>query len=158
MLEFEHIVQVNDLTNSSLSVVTRSQLWQGLLLRAYDPGKFNDALQCTSEKKAGNEFVRTIEVGDALFREHVVLEPEVSISTQSLPRPDQIHSESLTRIEEPETNYLFVRFSYKRDLDDRDERVAVGEHLKAAYVQVDRDAIAMIRMLAESRLFDATIN
>jgi len=34
----------------------------------------------------------------------------------------------------------------------------VGEHLKAAYVQIDRDAIAMIRMLAESDLFDQTIN
>jgi hypothetical protein len=115
-------------------------------------------LQCTTESISGNEFVRTIEVGEASFCERVVLEPEVSISTQSLPHPHQIHSESLTRIEEPEANYLFVRFTYKRDLDDSDERVAVGEHLKAAYVQVDRDAIAMIRVLADSRLFDATIN
>jgi hypothetical protein len=51
-----------------------------------------------------------------------------------------------------------VRFSYKRELDDNDSLVDVGEHLKAAYVQIDRDAIAMIRMLAESDLFDQTIN
>jgi hypothetical protein len=34
----------------------------------------------------------------------------------------------------------------------------VGEHLKAAYVRVDRDAIAMIRMLAESRRLGQLIN
>jgi len=34
----------------------------------------------------------------------------------------------------------------------------VAEHLKSAYVQVDRDAIAMIRMLAEAELFDQLIN
>ena len=41
---------------------------------------------------------------------------------------------------------------------DSDSQVDVGEHLKSAYVQVDRDAIAMIRMLAESRMFDQAIN
>ncbi len=158
MLEFEHIVQVNDLTNSGLSVLSRSQLWRGLVLRARHPDKFNGGLECNSEKVSSNEFLRTIAVGEFSFCERVVLEPESKISTRTLPHLQQIHSESITCIEEPETDYLFVRFSYRRELDDNDERVAVGEHLKAAYVQVDRDAIAMIRMLAESRLFDETIN
>ena len=72
--------------------------------------------------------------------------------------PTQISAESITRIEEPEAGALFVRFSYKRDLHSHNEQVNIGEHLKAAYVQIDRDAIALIRMLAESRQFDRLTN
>lgn len=158
MLEFEHIVQVNDLSNSNITAITRSQLWQGLVLRARNPEKFNHSLQCQSESLRDNEFVRIIEAGDSKFCEKVILTPEQSIHTSTLSELDQLQAESTTRIEEPEAGYLFVRFTYKRELEVTTEAVDVAEHLKSAYVQVDRDAIAMIRMLAESRLFDETIN
>lgn len=158
MLDFQHIVQVNDLADASLGVVTREQLWQGLVMRARFPDKFNHALACQLEQIDENQFIRTIEVGDSSFCDHVVLTPQQQISTKSVPNPEQIRTESLTRIEEPEAGSLFVRFRYIRELVDNDERVDVAEHLKAAYVQVDRDAIAMIRVLAESNLFDETIN
>lgn len=158
MLEFEHIVQVNDLSNSSIVAITRSQLWQGLVLRARNPEKFNHGLQCQSEELRNNEFVRIIEAGGNKFCEKVILTPEQKIHTSTLSDLDQLQAESTTRIEEPESGYLFVRFSYRRELPERSEQVDVAEHLKSAYVQVDRDAIAMIRMLAESRLFDEPIN
>jgi len=43
-------------------------------------------------------------------------------------------------------------------LKEDDERVNVEEHLKSAYVQMDRDAIAMIRLLAESELFEQPLS
>jgi hypothetical protein len=158
LLKFEHIVQVNDLSNTSLSAITRSQLWQGLVMRARNPEKFNHSLQCQAQELSQNEFVRTIEVGESSFCEKVVLYPEHKIHTSTLAELDQLKAESTARIEEPESGYLFVRFSYRRELETSTELVDVGEHLKAAYVQVDRDAIAMIRMLAESELFDQLIN
>lgn len=158
MLEFEHIVQVNDLSDPGLSVLTRSQLWQGLVMRARNPEKFNPGLTCQSERVEDNVFMRTIKVLDSSFCERVTLTPEAQISTRSVSSKQLLRTESIASIEEPEDGYLFVRFSYKRELEDRDDRVDVGEHLKAAYVQVDRDAIAMIRVLAASRLFDETIN
>ena len=148
MLEFEHIVQVNDCGDSSLSVLTRSQLWQGLVLRARSPDKFVPGLQCVAEKISDNEFMRTIKAGQSSFRERVILYPDEKICTRTVAGPTQISAESVTRIEEPEAGALFVRFSYKRDLDSHNQQVNIGEHLKAAYVQVDRDAIALIRMLA----------
>ena len=151
MLEFEHIVQVNDLSDASLSVLTRSQLWQGLVLRARSPDKFVEGLQCASEQISSNEFMRTVQAGASSFREKVVLYPQEKICTRTIADPNQISAESTTRIEEPEAGSLFVHFSYRRDLDGHDQQVDVSEHLKAAYVQVDRDAIAMIRMLAEKR-------
>ena len=158
MLEFEHIVQVNDFGDSSLSVLTRNQLWQGLVLRAHSPDKFVQGLQCASEQISGNEFMRTVQAGAASFRESVILYPQEKICTRTIADPTQISAESTTCIEEPDAGSLFVRFSYRRDLDSHDQQADVGEHLKAAYVQVDRDAIAMIRVLAESRRLGQLIN
>lgn len=87
-----------------------------------------------------------------------MLYPEQKIHTSTIAEIDQITAESMTCIEEPESGFLFVRFSYKRELEELNQEVDVGEHLKSAYVQVDRDAIAMIRMLAESKLFERPIN
>jgi len=87
-----------------------------------------------------------------------VLYPEQKIHTSTIAEINQITAQSVTCIEGPESGFLFVRFSYKRELEESNQEVDVGEHLKSAYVQVDRDAIAMIRMLAESKLFDQASN
>lgn len=158
MLEFEHIVQVNEPDNDAISDISRSQLWQGLVLRARNPEKFNRSLECQLRPVGNNEFLRTINVGNTRFCEHVILYPEESIHTSTIPEMEQIEAESEARIEEPQAGYLFVRFRYKRELNEDDERVNVEEHLKSAYVQMDRDAIAMIRLLAESELFDQSLN
>lgn len=152
LLEFEHIVQVNEPENDAVTAISRSQLWQGLVLRARSPEKFNPSLNCQCRPVAANEFLRTINVGDSRFCEHVILRPEESILTSTIPELEQIEAESESRIEEPQAGFLFVRFRYKRELQDDDERVNVEEHLKSAYVQMDRDAIAMIRLLAESEV------
>ena len=158
MLEFEHLVQVNDLRNPAITDITRAQLWQGLVLRARSPHKFNQGLTCQSQELRENEFVRIIEAGQSKFCEKVTLHPEQKIHTATLAELDQIQAESTATIEEPEAGYLFVRFHYKRELVVDTEAVDVAEHLKSAYVQMDRDAVAMIRMLAESQLFDGLIN
>lgn len=158
LLEFEHIVQVNDLGNESITAITRQQLWEGLVLRARSPEKFNPGLRCDSEDIINNEFQRTIKAGEASFREKVVLRPQQQICTETTAEYDQINAQSTTSIEEPQAGSLFVRFQYKRDLDENTDLVDVGEHLKAAYVQMDREAISLIRMLAESNALGAAIN
>ena len=158
MLEFEHLVQVNDLNDAKLTPISREALWQGLELRARNPRKFNRSLECIVKPLGHNEFLRTIKVGNSRFCEHVLLYPEQKIHTSTIAEIDQITAQSVTCIEEPESGFLFVRFSYKRELEESNQEVDVGEHLQSAYVQVDRDAIAMIRILAESKLFDQDSN
>ncbi len=152
MLEFEHIVQVNDPTDGDMPLLGRSQLWEGLVLRARRPDKFNNSLTVETEDLAEDEFERIINVGEFRFHERVLLYPDETIHTRTMGEYEQIDASSTTQLEEPEQGFLFVRFSYKRELED-DETVNVGEHLKSAYLQTDRDAIAMIRALAESGLF-----
>ncbi len=157
MLEFQHTVRVND-TSIDAFVVTRSQLWQGLLLRAQSPNKFNAALLCESSDIDSNRFIRRITAGNAEFTEQVTLHPESKIETTTLPSNNNLVAESSTQIEEPEPGMLFVRFNYRRDLETSTDGVNVAEYLKAAYVQLDREAIALIRRLAKSAIDNATLN
>ena len=158
MLEFEHIIQVNDLTNDNISVLSRDQLWEGLILRARRPDKFVSSLSVHTEDLASNEFERTIDAGGSRFIERVIVHPDGKIHTETLEEVEQIGAESITQIEEPEDGFLFVRFSYKRELEIEDDGIDVGEHLKSAYLQTDQDAIALIRVLAESGMFGESIN
>jgi len=158
LLEFEHIIQVNDLSNDAIAVLSRAQLWRGLVLRAQQPDKFNQSLSCSYKSLSENEFLRTISAGESSFYERVVLTPQVKIHTGTTGDSQQKSSESTAEIEEPEPNSLFIRFIYKRELGDSNSEIDIGEHLKSAYVQIDRDAIAMIRVMAENNLFDQAIN
>ena len=157
MLEFEHIIQVNDLSNDAIAVRSRAQLWRGLILRAQQPDKFNQSLSYSYKPLSENEFLRTTSAGESSFYERVVLTPQVKIHTGT-GDSEQISSESTAEIEEPEPNSLFIRFTYKRELGDSNSEIDIGEHLKSVYVQIDRDAIAMIRVMAENNLFDQVIN
>lgn len=157
MLEFEHIIQVNDLSREDLPILTRTQLWEGLMLRARRPDKFNTSLKVTNKEYAEDEFERVIEVGEFIFHERVIVYPDESIHTQTMEEYEQIDAQSITQLEEPEEGFLFVRFTYRRELEE-DDSEEVGEHLKSAYLQTDRDAIGLIRSLAESGLFGQAIN
>ena len=152
MLEFEHIVQINDPDNDGIKPMSRQQLWEGLLLRAKDPGKFNNGLSCRVDEVTEDSFVRYIQAGDTEFREQVSLTYQKKIETVTAGDDQSIYAESIASIEEPANGYLFVRFIYRRELEDNKEGALMGEHLKSAYVQVDIDAIALIRMLAEDKL------
>jgi len=127
------------------------------MLRARRPDKFNTSLTVSNKEYAEDEFERVIEVGGFTFHERVMLYPDERIHTQTMEGFDQIEAESVTHLEEPEEGYLFVRFSYRRELEE-DGSIDVGEHLKSAYLQTDRDAIGLIRMLVESGLFGESIN
>ena len=114
LLEFEHIAQVNDLSNRAITPSARSQLWQGLVLPARSPEKFNHGLQRDSNELIDNRFKRTIKAGQTSFFEQVVLYPEQKIFTKTAGNLCQINAQSTAAIEEPDTGSLFVRFHYKR--------------------------------------------
>ncbi|MEZ5489755.1 MAG: AtaL-like protein [Gammaproteobacteria bacterium] len=152
MLEFEHIVQINDPDDAKIRPITRAQLWEGLVLRARDPGKFNAALTCRVADEIPAGFTRYIQAGDTEFRDQVTLTHLEKIETVIVGADQSLHAESLTAIEEPASGCLFVRFRYRRDMDDSSEGAMIGEHLKSAYFHTDIEAIALIRMLIEGEL------
>lgn len=143
MLAFEHIIQINDPDQPQIQVMSRTQLWEGLLFRAKYPGHFNPALNSRIENMSDTGFTRVLQIGAYELREEVELEGEIEIRT-STGHNQFMFAESITRIEEPSTDYLFVRFVYRRDSANSDG-IDVDEYLKSAYVQNDRDAVTRMR-------------
>lgn len=158
MLEFEHLIQINDLSDGSLTPLSRTQLWHGLLLRARQPDKFNPALESRIERVSETEFLRFITAGSSRFEERVLLSPMTKIASKTAGGSAAFLAESLVEIEEIKSGFLFVRFTYRRELVEDDDQVNLAEHLKSAYVQMDRDAIRQIRELANSGALETMIN
>lgn len=152
LLEFEHIIQVNDPDQPHIAPLSRQQLWECLLFRARHPGHFNPALSSRLENISTAGFVRYLQFGKMELRDEVLLVPghEIRTSTAGLNQP--LFAESITRIEEPAPERLFVRFLYRRDSGNEPGGIDVDEYLKAAYVQNDRDTVRLMREIARNGL------
>lgn len=152
MLEFEHIIQINDPDQPHLLCLGREQLWEGLVFRTKYPGYFNATLSARLDNVCAAGFVRYLRFGSGELRDEVVLLEGLEIRTSTTGVTQQMFAESVTRIEEPAPGLLFVRFTYRRDSGNEPGGLDVDEYLKAAYVQNDRDAIALLRRFAADGL------
>lgn len=152
MLEFEHIIHINDPREPHLPTVSRAQLWEGLVFRTKYPGHFNPTLSTELEAMSETGFIRHLRFGTARLRDVVTLRHEVEIETRSEGLANQMFAHSVTRIEEPAPGHLLVRFYYCRDSGNQEGGLDVDSYLKAAYLQNDRDAIAMLRRFAQEGL------
>ncbi len=145
LLEFEHIIQINDPDQPHITPLCRQRLWEGLLFRARYPGHFNPALDSRLEHVTNERFVRCLQFGNMELRDEVTMVPGHEIRTSTAGWNQPLFAESITRIEEPAPEQFFVRFIYRRDSGNEPGGLNVDEYLKAAYVQNDRDAIRMLR-------------
>ena len=148
ILEFQHIIQINDANERRVSDLSRAQLWEGLVFRTKYPGHFNATLSARLIDVSSAGFVRYLSFGAAELRDVVVLLEGEEIRTSTAGVAQQIFAESVTRIEEPSPGHLCVRFLYRRDSLNEPGGMDVDEYLKAAYVQNDRDAIAQLRQFS----------
>jgi len=152
LLEFEHIIHINDPREPHLRSISRAQLWEGLVFRAKYPGHFNPTLNTELEDLTDTGFIRHLRFGTARLREVVTLHAEREIQTRSDGLEGQLFAHSVTRIEEPAPGHLLVRFYYCRDSGNVEGGMDVDSYLKAAYVQNDREAIVVLRRFAEEGL------
>lgn len=148
MLEFQHIIQINDPDDSRIPPLSRQQLWDGLVFRAKYPEHFTPALTSTIEQYTDEGFVRKLSFGQGHLRDRVTLVDKEEIRTTPADEQQALFAQSITRIEEPVPGYLFVRFLYRRDAPPQGDGVDVAEYLKAAYVENDREAVSILRKFA----------
>jgi hypothetical protein len=148
MLSFEHSILVNDPERADRSLLTRDELWAGLVYRARRPDHFNPALRCHIEEIDETRFIRVIKAGDLELRDEVRLVLLSEVRTLIDGRHQPIHAESCTRIEETAAGLLSVRFSYRRDSLNAASGLDADEYLKSAYRQLDKEAVELIRQMA----------
>lgn len=166
-MKFEHLIEINDPLNPLAAILTRAQLWRGLVRRAEQPEDFLRGLDsCRIIERGGNELLRELAFGPVIIRDRVHFETgesghAVHYRTEF---PPELAGAALTmRIEEPQSGHLFVRFRYDHPGADIDTAAAEGGEAEAvanvrrsAYTRADIDTIRTIRRYAlEGLLHDA---
>jgi len=155
-MHFEHLVAVNDLTAQTTSILTRAQLWQGLLLRAVEPQRFNPHIETvTILERSVHLIVREINFGNLQVRDDIELKEGCEIRYTTAASDQHAGGQLTVRIEEPQEYALFVRFSYQTPApQNTPEEIELGRYLKKMWQEMDVDAIKLIRELAEEGRFN----
>jgi len=138
-----------------LDPLSRDQVWDGLVMRAYAPEQFVLGLETSTVEElpaqsADKRLARTLDFGGFQVRDVVSLHEREAVVTDVAAGPDWPKSRLTISIEEPETEQLFLRFLYEWDEDRADTELdsmtlTIRER---AYFAADLDTVAKIRQLA----------
>lgn len=148
-MRFEHLVQVNDPLNPFIEPLTRAQLWQGLLLRAEQPGVFMHHLEGARIVARGElSLARELDFGSFKVRDRVRLEPMQRMLIETEASQDRGVGTLSVSIEEPGEALLQLRFQYhlqRTRSEDAAQEAMYDRFLKSAYLQADIDCVRIIR-------------
>jgi hypothetical protein len=154
-MTFEHIVQINDLTKPELPVLTRFQVWEGLVLRARRPDKFLVGVDDYEILDQGPAYLkRSLQLPGLQVVDEVTFWHEARIEYRTQPTATLPAATLVMDIEEPEPASLFVRFRYETaSIENRGDSMPYDQCLEQAYVATDIETIQIIRQLAETGVF-----
>jgi hypothetical protein len=159
-MKFVHIVEINDPLNPLIEPLTREQLWQGLVLRAESPRLFVPYLDaCTITERSELGMTRELTYGTLTVRDAVTLAPQKCVAYDVPAQKDIPASSLVMTIEEPQPEWLHVRFEYDDGTGEpqNSEDAFYNSYRKSAYEESDIDTIRMIRKLAADGRFDAPL-
>lgn len=150
-MHYEHIVAVNDLGNPEMLVLSRAQLWQGLLLKAESPQLFHPHIESVVIlERTATGLLREVDFGNMQVRERILLQEGVSLQHDTEPGANHAGGKLLVQIEEPDPDSLFVRFSYETPTPQDPESQHLIGYLKEMWRQMDVESIRKIRELAQA--------
>ena len=150
-MNFEHLIQINDLQNPLVETLNRDQVWQGLLHRVEDATPFLPGLEsCTILERHADHLLRKLDFGAAVIHDRVTLVEQHWVRFDILPGEQHAGGSLTITIEEPEPGALFLRFAYYTSLSDQGEDARYAEFVRSAYHQSDVDTVRVIRMIAAS--------
>lgn len=156
-MQFNHLIEINDPLIPLIDVLTRAQLWRGLVLRAEAPKLFVPHLDgCLISARGTERFERALTYGALTITDVVTLTLRQQIVI-NVPGQNDIAPSSLTMtIEEPLSETLFVRFAYEDGIhvapDSMDAYYDKFRH--SAYQEADIDTIRLIRQMAQEGRLD----
>ncbi|MFZ6731460.1 SRPBCC family protein [Undibacterium sp. Ji42W] len=157
-MKFEHLVEINDLGNPAVEVITREQLWRGLVLRAEMPRLFVSYLDDASIMDRNEaSMTRTLKYGALEITDRVSFVHLEHVHYDVAAQNDIPPSSLRMSIEEPQPDALFVRFTYdsgNAEAEDAEAKM-YNEYRKSAYQEADVETVRIIRELAESGRLDA---
>ncbi|MFT5961162.1 MAG: hypothetical protein ACI8WM_001482 [Burkholderiaceae bacterium] len=156
-MKFTHLIEINDPLLPLVDMLTREQLWRGLVLRAKAPKLFVPYLDgCSITQPSDYGFSRELQYGDLLIRDAVTLTTGHAVH-YAIPQQKDIAPSSLTMtIEEPQSDLFFVRFSYEDSQPEEEGSVDAfyNEFRRSAYQEADIDTVRLIRQMAQDGQLD----
>lgn len=150
-MRFEHLVEINDPGNPMIPVLTRRQVWGGLMHRAEDAVPFLPGLRrCTVLGRGDGTLDRLLAFQGADIRDHVTWEEDRWMRFEVTAPAEHAGSTLTITLEEPAPGHLFLRFAYRTRLGESsgDPDASFSEYVKSAYHESDVDTVRMIRVLA----------
>jgi hypothetical protein len=150
-MNFEHLIAINDPGNPLVVPLTRRQLWLGLLQRVDNPLLFLPGLQAfTMLQRQYDSALRELDFGATRIRDRVTLSEGTAVHFDIEPGDTHAGGSLTIRIEEPQPDHLFLRFTYNTGFGNQagSEDAAYVEYVKSAYHQSDLDCVRIIRTLA----------
>lgn len=147
-MKYEHLIEINDPALITLSPLSRSDLWQGLMLRVEQPALFLPHLdQVEIVARDENGLVRELAFGALRIRDRVALQVLDSVSIEVIAPSEHAGSILHISIEEPEPERLFLRFSYSTTLVDAPGTpdAELSAYVKSAYRESDIESVKIIR-------------
>ena len=148
-MRYEHLVQINDLEQTELPLLERSQLWLGLVTRAERPELFDPTIDATELlHREQHSLQLSCRRASRITLESVRLVPEDSIEVTVGAGSGFAGSRLTVRIEEPAPHALFLRFVYELRGPEVPEDEAERRALRQAYFFADLETTRQIRALA----------
>lgn len=158
-MRYEHLVEVNDPLNPLLDPLTREQIWNGLVLRAEEPARFQEQVESSAILERGEGYLeREVYLGNLRVRDRIRFDPMSTVHYQTQPGENHGGGSLTMTIEEPAPGHLFVRFLYQTALSEVTHyETDAGDayfapYVKAAYEQADIETIRRIREFADAGL------
>ena len=151
-MKFEHIVQVNDFSGADQAILSRAQLWLGLVARVRQPHRFTIGLDKFDLLEDTSDYVRRrLELPGLVVEDEVWLLAQRQIRFKIQPTSQTEAAELMISIEEPETGSLFVRFSYcSASVQQHDDSFPYDLFLQNAYIAADIASIQLIKQSVAS--------
>lgn len=150
-MQFEHLIAINDPGNPLISPLSREQLWRGLMHRVEDATPFLPGLEsCAIVERTETHLLRRLDFGAATIHDKVTMTPGEWVRFDIEPCEQHAGGSLTIAIEEPNPDYLFLRFTYQTSFaaNANAEERAYVEYIKSAYHQSDIDCVRLIRTLA----------
>lgn len=150
-MNFEHLIAINDPGNPLVASLSRAQLWEGLLFRVDNPLPFLPGLEaCRIIERSPQHVRRELDFGAARIVDRVTLLDRQWVRFDIEANEQHAGGTLTIRIEEPEPERLFLRFTYATTFGEASgsEDRAYIEYVKSAYQQSDIDCVRIIRTLA----------
>lgn len=151
-MHFEHLVQINDPASPPADVLSREQVWAGLMYRVHEPTVFLPGLdRCLVTQQAAERFTRELHFGSSRILDTVTFQHLEWVCFESAATAEHAGGRLTIRLEEPDGEQLFLRFTYETTLPEgveAGEGVQVSEFVKSAYRASDLDTVRVIRTIA----------